>query len=140
VRITIAIKNLQKKIPVSQKKVKSVILKTLSEETVKIPVCVTVCFVNDAAIRKLNLKYLGQDAPTDVLAFSATGDVVISTDTAVRNSTIFKTTPVYETYLYVVHGILHLSGYEDKTCKGKKLMEDKAKRILRQANINYANT
>ena len=120
-RTTITIKNLQKKIPINQKKVRSVILKTLSEETAKIPVCVTVCFVNDSAIRKLNLKYLEEDTPTDVLAFSATGDIVISTDTAMRNCLIYKTTPVYETYLYVVHGLLHLSGYEDKTCKGKKL-------------------
>ena len=100
------------------------------------PAEITLCLVNDPKIRGLNLKYLGEDIPTDVLAFDATGDIVISTDTAIRNAAIYKTSPVYETYLYVVHGVLHLLGYDDRNPKGRKLMDNKAKTILK----NYVHT
>jgi probable rRNA maturation factor len=79
--------------------------------------------------------------PTDVLAFdlSAPGavrvllaDIIISADTAARNAKIFHTTPLYELYLYVVHGVLHLLGYDDKTKAQRKLMHKKA--------IKYVNT
>ena len=81
--------------------------------------------------------YLGSDCPTDVIAFdlSATkneisADLAVSTDTAIRNARIFKTHAGYEVYLYVIHGILHLLGYDDKTAQQRKVMEHKAQRIL----------
>ncbi|MBP7216920.1 MAG: rRNA maturation RNase YbeY, partial [Candidatus Omnitrophica bacterium] len=54
---------------------------------------------------------------TDVLAFTLAntrqaliGDVIVSTDAAIRNAKTYRTNPHYETFLYVVHGILHLLG------------------------------
>lgn len=95
---------------------------------------ITLCFVNDSQIRKLNVKYLKEKSPTDVLAFDLglktknspmLADVVISTDTAIRNAKLFKTTPLFELNLYCLHGVLHLLGYKDKTLKDKKLMRKK---------------
>ena len=97
---------------------------------------ITLCFVNDAKITELNAKYLKQNLPTDVLAFDVTGDIVISTDTAIRNAALFKTSPVYEMYLYVIHGVLHLLGYDDNNVLGRNLMNNKAKLILK----NHVNT
>jgi len=57
-------------------------------------------------------------------------DIAISTDTAIRQAKIFKTSPLYETYLYVVHGVLHIIGYRDATFKQRKLMDEKAHYIL----------
>ena len=86
--------------------------------------------------------YLGSDFPTDVIAFdlSDTGDEIsadlaISTDTAIRNARIFKTCATYEVYLYVIHGILHLSGFRDSTERQRKLMEEKATQILSELRI-----
>lgn len=88
--------------------------------------------------------YLAQDCPTDVIAFDLSGDkkeiladVAISTDTAIRQARVFKTSPAYETYLYVVHGILHILGYDDKTAKESKIMEQKAVGILTSLNIKH---
>jgi len=88
--------------------------------------------------------YLGRDAATDVIAFDLSSDkkeffadLAISTDTAKRNAGIFKTTPLYEVYLYVVHGLLHLLGYDDNTAKQKKLMENRSNQIL--AALGIAN-
>ncbi len=138
--------NLQKKIPVNPKRIKKAALKVLSLEGIKKPGEISISFVNDRKIKELNLRYLGKNKPTDVLAFNITdahkearrkrcnifADIVISTDTAIRNARIFKTTPVYELYLYIVHGLLHLSGYDDKSKKDKLIIHKREESLLKQ--------
>jgi len=65
VRPKINIKNLQKKIVVTTKQLRQAIFTTLSLEAIQKPIEVTVCLVDDAQIRELNLLYRGNDAPTD---------------------------------------------------------------------------
>lgn len=128
----VIIKNLQKRIPISPIRVKETVLRALELKGAKIPGEITICFVSDKAIREFNLLYLAKDSPTDVIAFDNSNkkneilaDILVSADTAVRNAGIFKTTPLYELYLYVVHGVLHLLGYNDTTLKQKKIMREK---------------
>ncbi|MFH0935939.1 MAG: rRNA maturation RNase YbeY [Candidatus Omnitrophota bacterium] len=143
--MTITIKNLQNKIHIRPKRIKQIILKVLAAETVKKPAQINVCFVGDSCIKELNRAYLKKDSPTDVLAFdmsappdagSISADIVVSTETAVRNAGIFKTSKIFEAYLYLVHGVLHILGYRDDNPKGKKLMQDKAEEILSSLNLN----
>jgi probable rRNA maturation factor len=141
-RVQITIKNLQKKIPLSLRKVKAVAVKALSRKGGCPSGQLYICFVDDRKIRRLNLKYLGKDSATDVLAFDESlnadtfcADVVISTDTAAAASAIFGTSPSYEVYLYVVHGILHLIGYDDATAGQRKAMERESVRILSSLKI-----
>jgi probable rRNA maturation factor len=142
--VKITIKNLQNKIPINLKRIKKAAFKTLFSEGLKKSGEITVCFVNDKEIKELNLLYLGQNKPTDVIAFDNSqnkkeilADIAISTDTAARNAKIFKTTPLYEIHLYVVHGILHILGYADKTAPQRRIMQEKADNILNKLNINY---
>ena len=130
----IIIKNFQKKVPICPKRIKKAILKVFSQEALEKTGEITICFVTDKKIRELNLRYLGKNQPTDVLTFDNTSpldnahmcaDIIISTDTAMRNARIFKTTPVDELNLYAVHGALHLLGYDDHTPKQRKLMRQK---------------
>ena len=83
----------------------------------------SVVLVGDAAMRRLNRDYRGKDRPTDVLAFSllegtgagvsdAIGDVVISTATAARQARENGLTLRQEIDRLLVHGILHLVGYD----------------------------
>ncbi|OGX40887.1 MAG: rRNA maturation RNase YbeY [Omnitrophica WOR_2 bacterium RIFCSPLOWO2_01_FULL_41_12] len=143
----IIIKNLQKKIPINPKRIKSAVLKALSSPHASLKYNktikegrgeITFCFVNDKKIKSLNREFLHKNYSTDVLSFDFStqgkeifADVVISTDTAVRNATIYKTSSLYEVYLYVVHGTLHLLGYDDKTKEQRKIMDQKAKEILK---------
>jgi len=137
--VRITIKNLQKKIPVSQKRIKKLINKTLSSEGAKHPGEINVIFVNDKIIKKLNRHYLKHKNTTDVLAFDMpeenTGrllaDIAISTDEAIRNSRIYKTTPLYELYFYIVHGVLHILGYDDSNSRTKNAMYKKQENILK---------
>ncbi len=87
--------------------------------------------------------YLGKNNPTDVIAFDLSSgkerilsDIAISTDTAIRNSKIFRTTPLYELCLYVIHGVLHILGYDDRTQKERRIMQEKTNNILSKININ----
>lgn len=139
----IIIRNLQKNIPISPKRISSVVLKTLSLEHIRKSGEITILFTNDKQIRKLNLKYLGRNTSTDVLSFDNSidedkilADIAISTDTTIRNARIFKTTPLYELYLYVIHGVLHILGYDDRTTKQRKIMDDKTNKIFKTLHLH----
>jgi probable rRNA maturation factor len=101
-------------------------------------------FVNDAKIRALNLKYRKIDRPTDCLAFpmregaggkihrEILGDIVISVDTAKKNSRYFGSAVKKEISLYVIHGILHLLGFKDTTVPARKKMREMEEGILKR--------
>ena len=85
---------------------------------------VAVLFVDDAAIRTLNCQYRGKDKPTDVLSFShiedvelqsfdtLLGELVISVQTLKKQAKEFKVTFEQELKRLLVHGMLHLLGFD----------------------------
>lgn len=91
-------------------------------------------FVDDIQIQALNRKYLHCDKPTNVLAFSMRqgefsnlhphllGDLVISVETAQRQSSRFGLNTMEMVILLMVHGVLHLIGYDHEGTK-KEAME-----------------
>lgn len=91
--------------------------------------------MDDATIRDLNARYRGIDVPTDVLSFAQDlplalsadhprllGDVVISLDTAARQAQAAGHTLDDEVVILVMHGVLHLLGYDDATTEGYQEM------------------
>lgn len=89
-------------------------------------------FCDDATIREYNKKYLSHDYETDILTFyyennvnNFDGDILISTDTVKSNSVRFKSGFENELMRVVIHGILHLCGYEDSTKSQKTVMRKK---------------
>ncbi len=90
-------------------------------------------------MKEFNSRYLGKNRATDVLVFDMTPpedtrnlfiDMVISADAAVSNARIFNVTALYELFLYVVHGMLHILGYDDKTARERKIMQEEAANIM----------
>jgi rRNA maturation RNase YbeY len=93
----------------------------------------TVTFIRDRAMRRLNRDYRGIDGPTDVLSFayhegeeapacdetSHIGDVVISVETAGRYARELGLSFDREIELLVIHGALHLAGYDHETDDGE---------------------
>jgi len=146
--VRIIIKNLQKKIPLriaTQKRIKKAIRNTLSLKGRKKFGEITVCFVDDKKITEINWRYLGIKSATDVISFELTdhartgiihADIAVSTDRAVYNAGIFNTNPLYEMYLYVVHGVLHLLGYDDGNRRQRQLMDKEAARILSVSQLD----
>jgi probable rRNA maturation factor len=83
---------------------------------------ISLAVVDDPTIHDLNRQFLNHDWPTDVLSFALQddgshleGEVIISADTAAAAAAELGCTPAAEQLLYVVHGMLHLVGYRDKT-------------------------
>jgi probable rRNA maturation factor len=109
---------------------------------------VTIVITDDDNIRELNRDFLGKDSTTDVLAFAAQetadpfvaapeadeylGDVIISYPRALAQAKQFGHSPKEEVHLLVVHGILHLLGYDHATEDEKLLMWSRQDTVLRQ--------
>lgn len=81
---------------------------------------ISLAFVDDAAIRELNRQYLNHDWETDVISFVLeleqdflAGQLIVSTETAARVADEMKSSPDDEVLLYVIHGMLHLVGFDD---------------------------
>jgi len=95
---------------------------------------VSISFIDDGYMRELNLKYRDNNRTTDVLSFpqegELLGDILISVDKATAQSEELGHTFEQEVRRLVVHGILHLLGYDHKKLQEAQLMEEKEKEVL----------
>jgi len=84
----------------------------------------TIAFVSDSKIRELNVKFRGIDKSTDVLSFPAgepdnLGDIAISLETAARQAKENGLSFNDELAQLMLHGLLHLSGYDHESDNGE---------------------
>lgn len=100
-------------------------------------------FCSDSYLLELNKKFLGHDTYTDILTFSnpedpskIAGDIFISIDRVSENAVKYNQAFDRELSRVMVHGVLHLLGYKDKTLKEKALMSNKEDHHLEKV-INY---
>jgi probable rRNA maturation factor len=104
----------------------------------------SVALVSDAVIHELNRTWRGKDRPTDVLAFAQRegpgpapdgllGDVVISVDTARRQAAAFGHPVAVEADRLLVHGLLHLLGYDHERSPAEARRMQRKERALRRA-------
>ncbi len=122
------------------------ILKSLEYEGFPGAAEVSILLTNDNEIHLLNKNYRNIDSPTDVLSFSllnetdvvkygeliAIGDIVISIDTAYRQSRAQQKSLDDELELLVIHGMLHLLGYDDSADDLADIMRNREKGILNE--------
>jgi len=86
--------------------------------------------ISDRRMALLHRKFLGQSGPTDVMTFQH-GEIFISVDTARRHARAFENSLLRELKLYIVHGLLHLHGFDDQTPSQAHKMKAAQERILR---------
>lgn len=99
---------------------------------------VTLAFVNNAHIHRLNKQFLDHDEPTDVLTFPYTdpgakkleGEVVIGYEIAQENAADREHDIGIELILYVIHGCLHLTGHDDMSDRSSNEMRKKEREYL----------
>lgn len=93
----------------------------------------SIVLVNDAEMARLNLRYHDTRGTTDVLTFDygdGHGELIICVDRAVAHARQFRTLPSRELALYVVHGVLHLRGYDDMKPAARRRMRVAERRLL----------
>ncbi|MCH6574734.1 MAG: rRNA maturation RNase YbeY [Bacteroidetes bacterium] len=122
-----------------KKNIRSTVLKifTILVQPKDSEICIS--FVDDKTIRELNNSYRNINRATDVLSFpqdgpdfSILGDIVISVDTAKRHAVRYENTYEFEIKKLIVHGILHLLGFDHKKKKETIVMREKEKQLLAQ--------
>ena len=97
-----------------------------------------VSIVDDRSIRRLHARYLGSRRATDVISFNLEGppsspllgEIVISAETAARQSRRVGVSVALEIDLLLVHGLLHLAGWDDHSPEDARLMHERARAIL----------
>lgn len=107
----------------------------LDNETEKDVDFITIIFCSDEYLLDINKQYLGHDYYTDIITFDYSEDVIQSdiyisieriADNAISNSVSLED----EIYRILLHGVLHLCGYKDKTIEEKKQMTKKEDEYL----------
>lgn len=136
----IPVVNRQRRVPVRAADVRRAVAATFAHEGAGEP-DVGVVLVNDQVIHELNREHLDHDWPTDCITFDygddpapdgLRGEVVASSETALREAVERGTSPRHELLLYVVHGVLHLLGWDDDTPARRDAMNARAAAILRE--------
>jgi probable rRNA maturation factor len=108
----------------------------LAQEAVRLKGLVTVLLTTDAAIRRLNRRFRGKNKPTDVLSFPAAevsrgevaGDLAISVETALWQSIEQGHSLAAEIRVLMLHGMLHLAGFDHETDAGEMARRERALR------------
>jgi probable rRNA maturation factor len=115
----IEVNNQQSRLSVDGERLGRSVETVLAEEGIE-EATVNIAIVDDPMIHDLNRRFLNHDEPTDVLSFPfdddggrLEGDIIVSADTAVRMAAELQWSAADELLLYVVHGLLHLVGYDD---------------------------
>ncbi|MEP6821418.1 MAG: rRNA maturation RNase YbeY [Chthoniobacterales bacterium] len=91
---------------------------------------IDVILVSDRRMAALHRQFMNLAGPTDVLTFQH-GEIVVSVETAQENAKRFGGAIEEEIQLYIVHGFLHLLGYNDQTSREARTMEAAQQRVLK---------
>lgn len=106
-------------------------LKMVAGSEIKTLGDISIIFCSDNYILDINLRYLQHDYFTDIITFDycegdrLSGDLFISVDSVRENSKEFGTDFDEELHRVIVHGLLHLIGYDDHTEEEQKVMRSK---------------
>ena len=140
----IAIANPQDVVPIDRKRMREVVRAVLAGEGIAEGNAeVSLAFVDNPTIHLLNKRYLDHDEPTDVLSFPLSepgakrlsGELVIGAEVAQAQATERGHDVQAELALYVVHGLLHLCGFDDKSEAAALDMRQRERHYLKELKL-----
>ena len=131
------INDFDNQIILSDKLIKKIISNVISNESKYLNIDISIIICNDEYLTDLKIKYFDIDILTDVITFNLSDDeksleaeIYISWDRICDNANIYKDSINNEFKRVIVHGCLHLVGYEDSTLEEKKNMREKEKQYM----------
>ncbi|MFH1923556.1 MAG: rRNA maturation RNase YbeY [Planctomycetota bacterium] len=134
--IAIEVTNEQTSLPVDENRLSSAVRMILDDASIP-EAQISLAVLDDPTIHRLNREFLNHDEATDVLSFVLErserfleGEIVVSADTARRAASRFGWTPADELLLYVIHGVLHLVGLDDRTPDQRTAMRNREREYL----------
>ena len=120
-----------------RRKINTHLLARIAERTLELVgdnrATLSIVLVDDTAIAKFNAQYHNTPGPTDILSFDygeGQGELIVSVEQAIAQAERFRSTPARELVLYVVHGILHLHGHDDRKPLDRLRMRAAERRLL----------
>jgi probable rRNA maturation factor len=139
----IEITDLQDYVRLDKKLILQVVRRVIKEEG-RSAKSLSVVLTDNRHIRDLNREYLGHDLFTDVISFpledldwpaggvngGLNGEIIASAELAVQQARARNLDPQAELLLYLVHGLLHLMGYDDRTPAAAKRMHEREDGLL----------
>jgi probable rRNA maturation factor len=137
----ISVRNLQRKVPVNVVELQNFAAKAMrrclqlhkqNQTDLRKLHEVFVWLISDRRMTSLHRKFMHQTGSTDVLTFQH-GEIFISVETAKEHARAFGNSLASELRLYIVHGFLHLQGFDDQTQAGARKMERAQSTILKAA-------
>ena len=143
-RYKVDVSNQQARLKIAVRKLQEIVRAILEAE--EIPAAeISIAVVDDPTMHQLNRQYLQHDYPTDVLSFvlhsdeeSLEGEIIVSADTAATTCAEYGWSAFDELTLYVIHGTLHLVGYDDHSPRDRKQMRAKEAEYLAMAGLTKA--
>lgn len=90
---------------------------------------VSIVLISDRLMCDLHRRFLNKPDPTDVITFDH-GEIFISLETARKHARRFRTSVLHEIQLYIVHGLLHLHGFDHRGEADARAMDELQKKIL----------
>ena len=94
---------------------------------------ISILFISDRRMALLHRRFLNQSGPTDVITFQH-GEIDISAEAARRQARTFVDSLACEVRLYIVHGLLHLHGFDDRSEADARKMKAAQEKILAAAS------
>jgi len=132
--------------PLNTKFLREIVRVLLVEELSQDDFEIGVAIIGEEAMIRMNEGYVRHKGSTDVITFDYTdtsrpkglsGEIFVCLDEALAQAQRFRVSWQNELVRYVVHGILHLSGYDDKTAAARKNMKREENRLIRRLAVRF---
>jgi probable rRNA maturation factor len=140
--MNISIATPQEIVPIDRARMRQTVRTVLAGEDV-VDYEISLAFVDNPTIHRLNLRYLHHDEPTDVLSFPLSepkasklaGELVLGVEVAAEQAAARGHDVQTELILYVIHGLLHLCGYDDHDDAARTTMRQRERYYLQQLGL-----
>jgi probable rRNA maturation factor len=138
--IMVQIADRQNCLPLDRRLLRRAVTRVLRDAKVR-KASISLAVVDDDTIAWLNWQYLRHRGPADVLSFllddrdGLEGEVIVGAETALRAAPRYGWPPHDELLLYVIHGMLHLVGYDDRTTQQRAEMQEREREVLHELGI-----
>jgi len=143
---TLVVRNRQRARPLNTKFLRDIVRTLLVEELSRDDFEIGISIVGEQAMTRMNEGYLRHQGSTDVISFDytdarrpkfLTGEIFVCLDEALVQARRFRVSWQNELVRYVVHGILHLSGFDDKTAAAHRKMKREEDRLMKNLSSRF---